>query len=279
LAAFRKGLGETGFVEGRNVVIEYRSANNIKDRLSELAADLVSRHVNVIAASPLPAVEAAKAATDTIPIVFRTGGDPVQFGLVASLNRPGGNLTGINDFGLDLGPKRLQLLHDLLPRASRFAVLVDPTVAITESAQVLAAASSLALSVEVITASTNREIDGAFASLAEKQIEALLLTNHTLFFNRRVQLVTLAARQGLPVIAGDREFTEGGGLMSFGSDLADQFRLVGIYTGRILKGDKPSDLPVIRATKFDFVINLQTARILGIEVPPTLLAIADEVIE
>jgi len=281
LASFRKGLSETGFIEDRNVTIEYRFANNSGvERLAELAADLVGRRVTVIAANGFGAAVAAKAATATIPIVFRTANDPVQYGLVASFNRPGGNVTGINDIGRDLAGKRLGLLHELLPGASRFAALVDPSLGrVTEStvADVTAAASAIGSSIEVITASTTREIATAFASTVQKRIAAV--STSALFGSRRAQLVTLAAYHRMPAIYPQRSYTEVGGLMSYGTDILDSVRQVGIYTGRILKGEKPSDLPIVRPTKFEFVINLQTARLLGIDVPPTLLATADEVIE
>jgi putative ABC transport system substrate-binding protein len=237
--------------------------------------------VTVITTTSLDAALAAKEATSTIPIVFSTGGDPVQYGLIASFSRPGGNVTGINYMSSDLGPKRLQLLHDLLPAASRFAALVDPTFPSAESqiAEVAAAASSLRLPIEVVTARTSREIDAAFVSLVQKRIDALWVDVPTLFFIRAVQVVTLAAYHRVPAIYAYRRYVECGGLMSYGPDLPDQFRLAGIYVGRILKGEKPSDLPVMRPTKFQFVINMQTARIFGIEVPPTLVAIADELIE
>jgi putative tryptophan/tyrosine transport system substrate-binding protein len=280
-AAFRKGLSETGFIEGRNVTIEYLFANNANDRLPEVVADLVRRGVTVIGASGLAAALAAKAATATIPIVFRTGNDPVQYGLAASFNRPGGNVTGVNDIGEDLGAKRLGLLHELLPGASRFAALVDPTSPATESmvAEVAAAASAIGRSIEVVTASTNREIDTAFASLVQKRIDALWVGTAVLFFNRRLQLTTLAAYHRLPAIYPTRGSVEVGGLMSYGTDIVDSFYQVGVYAGRILNGEKPSDLPVTRPTKFEFVINLKTAKALGIEVPQTLLVAADEVIE
>jgi putative ABC transport system substrate-binding protein len=281
--SFRKGLNETGFIVDRNVTIEYRFANNAGiERLAELAADLVGRRVTIIAANGLGAAVAAKAATATIPIVFRTGNDPVQYGLVASFNRPSGNVTGIYDIGRDLAGKRLGLLHELLPRASRFGALVDPGLGrVTEStvAEVTAAASAIGGSIEVITASTNREIDTAFASLAQKRIDALWVSTSALFGTRRAQLVTLAAYHRMPTIYPQRNYAELGGLMSYGTDILDSVRQVGIYTGRILKGEKPSDLPVMQPTKFELVINLGTAKALGLIVPPTLLAIADEVIE
>jgi putative ABC transport system substrate-binding protein len=280
LAAFREGLSETGFVEGRNVAIEYRFANNVNDRLPQLAADLVSRRITALVASSLQAALAAKAATATIPIVFRTGADPIQSGLVANFNKPGGNITGINDIGMDLGAKRLGLLRDLLPTASRFAILIDPTAPYTESSvtQAQVAASTIARPIEVVTASTSREIDSAFARLAQRT-DALLVNSDALFFDRRVHVVSLAMYHRLPAIYAQREFADAGGLVSYGPNLADQHRQAGIYAGRILKGEKPVDLPVLRPVKFEFVINLQTARTLGITVPPTLLAIADEVID
>jgi putative ABC transport system substrate-binding protein len=282
LAAFRKGLSETGYVEGRNVAIEYRWAHNDFDRLPELAADLVRRRVDLIVIpGSTPAALAAKAATTTVPIVFATGADPVQFGLVASLNRPGGNVTGINTMNEELGPKRLGRLQELLPGAARFALLVDPNAA-TFAATITnlqAAAAGIGRQIEVLTASTNREIDAAFASLVQKRIEALLVSPHALFRNRRVQLVTLAAHHRVPTIYPNRDFVESGGLMSYAAPGLDAVRQAGVYVGRILKGEKPADLPVMRPTKFEFIINLQTARTIGIEVPPQLLAIADEVIE
>ena len=280
--AFRKGLSETGFIEGYNVALEHHSAEGRNDRLLAMAADLVRRRVTLIFTPTLQAALAAKAATSTIPIVFRLGSDPVQYGLVVSFNKPGSNLTGIYDFQADLGAKRLGLLRDLLPSASHFAVLVDPMDASTESTirDLRAAGAAIKRSIEFVTASNNREIDIAIASLAQKRIEALLVPpGAPLLFNRRVQLVTLAAHYHLPAIYGWREFLEIGGLMSCGSVIADQWRQAGIYAGRILKGEKPADLPVLQPTKLELVINSQTARTLGIEVPPTLLAIADEVIE
>jgi putative ABC transport system substrate-binding protein len=258
-----------------------RFANNEPDRLPELAADLVRRRVTSIFASTLQAALAAKAETATIPIVFRTGADPVQIGLVAAFNKPGGNITGINDISLDLGAKRLGLLRDLLPSASRFAILIDPTAPSSESSvmQARVAASTIARPIEVVTASASREIDSAFVSLAQSRIDALLVNSDALFFRRRVHVVSLAMYHRLPAIYAQREFADAGGLMSYGPDIADQLRQAGIYTGRVLKGEKPGDLPVLRPIKFDCVVNLQTARTLGINVPPTLLAVATEVIE
>jgi putative tryptophan/tyrosine transport system substrate-binding protein len=282
VAAFRKGLSEAGYVEGRNVAIEYRWAQNDNARLPELAIDLVRRRVAVISTpGGTAAALAAKAATTTIPIVFSNSVDPVQLGLVANFNRPGGNATGFSSMNTELGAKRLGLLHELIPRAVRFAMLVDPTSPSAEPNNTVAqtAAAAIGRQIEFLNASTNREIDAAFASLAQKRFDALLVANIPLFINRRVQLATLAARHAVPAIYASREFAEAGGLMSYGASLTDLYRQVGIYTGRILKGEKPADLPVMQPTKFEFVINLQTARLLGIEVPPSLLAITDEVIE
>ena len=282
LAAFRKGLGDTGHIEGQNVAVEYRSANNALDRLPELAADLVRRRVDVIVTpASSQAALAAKTATATIPIVFSTGVDPVQVGLVASLNRPGGNVTGVNYMQTHLAAKQLGLLHELLPRATRFAVLVNPDNPIatgTTIAELQTAASSIGVHVEVLRGSTNDEIDQAFATISQMRLEALLVSTGQLFSNRAAFAV-LSARYAVPTMYYDREFAEVGGLMSYGSSLADQYRETGIYTGRILNGEKPTDMPVVQATKFELVINLKTAKVLGLEIPPTLLARADEVIE
>ena len=282
VAAFRKGLNETGFVEGRNVTIEFRFGYNDIAQLPKLAADLVDRRVAVIATpGSTPSALAAKAATATIPIVLGIGPDPVEIGLVASLNRPGGNITGITSMNAELGAKRLGLLHELLPSAVRFAVLVNPNnrnaEPLTRDAQ--ATASAIGREIEIFAASSAREIDAAFVSLLQKRADALLVSPDPLFDSRRVQLVTLATHHRLPTIYSFRENVEIGGLMSYGSSATERDRQVGIYAGRILKGEKPADLPVIRADKFEFVINLQTASVLGLDVSPTLLALAHEVIE
>jgi putative tryptophan/tyrosine transport system substrate-binding protein len=282
LAGFRQGLKEAGYVEGQNVAVEYRWANNEVNHLPELATDLVRRRVNVIVAlASGQAAVAAKAATTTIPIVFGHGADPVQLGLVASMNRPGGNVSGVISMSGELGGKQIGLLHELLPRASRFAILIKPDnpagEGLIKDAQ--AAASAIGRQLEVFTASTNSGIDAAVASLVQKRAEALLVTTDPLFNDRRVQLVTLTARHAIPVIYPFREYAEAGGLMTYGPNLADRDRQVGVYTGRILKGEKPADLPIMRSSKFEFIINLQTAKLLGIDVPPSLLAVADEVIE
>ena len=280
--AFRDGLHKAGYVEGKNVAIEYRWAESRYDRLPAMAADLASRKVAVIAApGNTPAALAAKAATTTIPIVFGIGGDPVQTGLVANLNRPGGNVTGYSSMNAELAAKQVGLLHELLPAASRFAVLVNPANLSNElvTRDVQTGAAALGLQIEVLSASTNRDITTAFTTLLQKRAGGLLVSPDPLFVSRHTQFVTLAARHAVPTINFDRAFAEAGGLMSYGTSLADHFRQVGIYTGRILKGEKPGELPVARPTKFEFVINLQTAQVLGLEVPPTLLARADEVIE
>ena len=281
--AFRKGLRETGYIEGQNVAIEYRWADNVLDRLPELAADLVRRQVAVIATpGSAAAALAAKAATAKIPIIFGIGIDPIQAGLVASLNRPGGNVTGVSYMQAELAAKQIGLLHELLPEATRFAVLVNPTNPLVTGPIVTdleAATSAIGGQIEVHPASTIRDIDTAYGRLTQKRADALLVSPGPLFGNRRVQLATLAARHALPTMYYDREFAEVGGLMSYGTSLSDQYRQTGIYTGRALKGESPADLPVLRATNFEFVINLQTAKTLGLDIPATLLARADEVIE
>jgi ABC-type uncharacterized transport system substrate-binding protein len=282
LRAFRQGLAETGHVEGRNLTIEFRWANNQIDRLPELAADLIGRRVSVIVTpASTPASLAAKAATTTIPIVFGIGTDPVQIGLVASFNQPGGNITGFSSMNWELGAKRLGLLHELLPRAARFAVLTvpnQPEAAISVK-DVQAAASTIGRQIEVLTVSTNRDIDAAFATLVQARTDAILVSPDALFNNRLAHITTLAARHAVPAIYPWREAVQIGGLMSYGSIALDLFRQPGIYAGRILKGEKPADLPALRPTTFELVINLQTAKAIGLDVPPTLLARADEVIE
>jgi putative tryptophan/tyrosine transport system substrate-binding protein len=281
LAAFRKGLGEMGFVEGRNVTVEYRWAEGDFARLPGLVADLIGRGAAVIYASGYGAAFAAKNATTAIPVVFGTGGDPVATGLVASLNRPGGNLTGITNMGLEVAPKRFEWLHELLPQARRFAVLVNPTSPNSDSfiREAEAAAAAIGGQIDIAPASNNREIDVAFDALSQKRAEALLVSPNNFLDARRVQIVTLAALHRLPAIYGDRRYAEIGGLMSYGTSDSYVAYQAGTYVGRILKGEKPADLPVMRSSKFELVINLQTARAFGLEVPPTMLAIADEVIE
>jgi putative tryptophan/tyrosine transport system substrate-binding protein len=281
VAAFRKGLGEMGYVDGRNLAIEFRWAENEFSRLSELAADLVRRRVAVIASVGGGGTLAAKALTSTIPVVFGIAGDPVELGIVASLNRPGGNATGITTITQGLGPKRLELLHELLPRATRFAVLINPVYASrdTEIAGMRAAAASFGREIEFFSASTNAEIDTAFASLVQRRPNALVITNQFLFRGpaRRTQIVAMAVRHALPAIYPARQDVEAGGLMSYGPALDPA--ILGIYVGRILKGEKPADLPVQQPTKFELVINLKTAKALGLTIPETLLATADEVIQ
>jgi putative ABC transport system substrate-binding protein len=283
VAAFRNGLNEAGTVEGQNVTVEYHYLEGQYDRLPALVADLVRRQVAVIATpSSVPAALAAKAATATIPIVFSVGEDPVKLGLVASLARPGGNATGINIFTTEVVAKRLRLLHDLVPKAVRIAVLVNPgNAAITESTlrDVQQAAPTMGMQIQILNATTIGEIDTAFASLARERPDALFVAGDGFFTGRRVQFATLSAVNQIPATYATRELVAAGGLMSYGTDFEDSFRQVGVYTGKILKGVKPADLPVLQSTKFDFAINLQTARALGIEVPPGVLSIADEVIE
>jgi putative tryptophan/tyrosine transport system substrate-binding protein len=282
VAAFRKGLNETGYVEGQNVTIEYRWLEGQYDRLPALLADLVRRRVAVIATATSPAALAAKAATAAIPIVFSVGEDPVRLGLVASLARPGGNLTGTNFLVQEVAAKRLRLLHDLVPKAVRVAVLVNPANAAsteTTSRDTKEAAPILGLRIQILDATTIGEIDAAFATLARERPDALFVAPDGFFVSRREQFANLTARDKIPATYEQRDFVSAGGLMSYGTDIADINRQVGVYTGRILRGAKPADLPVVQPTKFEFVINLQTARALDIEVPPALLAIADEVIE
>jgi putative ABC transport system substrate-binding protein len=282
LRAFRQGLKETGYVEGENVAIVFRWAENQLGRLPELAADLVRRQVAVITPAAASSILAAKAATSTIPIVFVTGDDPVGLGLVASLARPGGNLTGIGFFTTELAAKRLELLRELLPTAARVAVLVNPASAATTEAtlrEVEPAARTTGLQIQVFNANASLEIDAAFESMGRERPDALFVATTPFLNVRGVQLAQLAAFHRLPAIYGLREYAEAGGLISYGTNIVDAFRQAGVYTGRILKGAKPADLPVVQSTKFELVINAPTARMLGLTVPDKLLATADEVIE
>jgi putative ABC transport system substrate-binding protein len=282
VAAFRQGLIEAGYIEGRNVLVEYRWAQDQYDRLPALVTELVRRHVAVIATpGSIGAALAAKAATNTIPIVFSVGTDPVKLGLVASLNRPGGNVTGVSYLTQELGPKRLALLRELMPGGADVVVLANPKSAPTDYAlqDMQAAAAAVGQRLSVLRASNNQEIGAAFLAMVQRRAPALVIVTDPLFTSRRVQLVTLAARHAIPAIYTSREFPEVGGLMSYGTNLPDVYRQVGSYAGRILKGDKPADLPVVQPTKFEFVVNLATAQAIGLDVPASLLAQADEVIE
>ena len=278
---FRQSLAEAGYVEGRNVAIEYRWAEGQYDRLQALAEELVRRQVAIIVAAPTPAALAAKTATATIPIVFSAAGDPVKLGLVGSLARPGGNATGVNFFQAELGAKQLGLLHELVPTAARIGLLVNPANANVEGVtqDVTAAAAVFGVRIDIVQARDSREIEAAFATLVRNKADALLVGADSFFFNRRLQLATLATRHAIPAIYFVRELAEAGGLMSYGTSVTDVYRQLGVYTGHILKGAKPAELPVVQSTKFELVINLPTARALGLIIPPGVLAIADEVIE
>jgi putative ABC transport system substrate-binding protein len=282
LRVFRQGLKDTGYVEGENLALEYRWAENQMDRLPTLAADLVRRRVAVIAAISPAAAVAAKAATTTLPIVFLVNEDPVRRGLVASLAHPGGNLTGINILTVEVAAKRLDLLRELMPSATRVGVLVNPVnTSVTETtlSEVADAARPMGLQIKVVNASTSGEIETAFASFMRERPDVLFVAADPYFYTRRVQFAVLAARHAMPTTYSQRDFAQAGGLMSYGTNIADAYRQIGVYAGRILKGAKPADLPVVQASKFELVINLATARALGLAVPPTLLARADEVIE
>jgi putative ABC transport system substrate-binding protein len=281
LPAFRQGLKDNGYVEGENVAIEYRWAENQIDQLPALAADLVRRRVALIVAVAPEAALAAKAASTTIPIVFGIGDDPVKIGLVTSLARPGGNLTGINFFSSELAAKRMELLHEMVPAAASVAVLADPTFTLTESQvrDAETAARAMGLQVQVLSASTSREINAAFTNFVRERPDVLYVGTSPFFISRRVQLTQLATRHAVPAIYSVRQYTEAGGLMSYGTSQTDAWRQMGVYTGHILKGAKPADLPVIQSTRFELIINAETARMLGLTVPDKLLALADEVIE
>jgi putative ABC transport system substrate-binding protein len=281
VAAFRQGLSETGYIEGQNLTIEYRWAEGRLERLPALAADLVGRKVDVIVAGSEPAAHAAKNATSTIPIVFNAGDDPVGAGLVASLSRPGGNLTGVSFLVVELNPKRFELLSELVPQAGVIALLVNPNIPLTEHIMrvVQEAAQAKGVQLHILNASTESEIDAAFAALVQRQAGALVVTADPFFFYRREQVVALAANLSVPAIYDVREFATAGGLISYGASFKAVLHQVGIYTGRILKGAKPADLPVVQPTTFELVVNLKTAKALGLTIPPSILSRADEVIE
>jgi putative ABC transport system substrate-binding protein len=282
LAGFHEGLREGGFIEGQNVTIEYRWANGQYQRLPELAADLVRRHVALIAAGSTPAALAAKAATTTIPIVFEMAGDPVRIGLVAGLDRPGGNVTGVANMNIQMTPKRLQLLHEVVPSAKVMALLVNPansTVAETQSREAFSVAPTLGVDLHVLHASTERDLDAVFANLIQSRAGGLVIAAEPLFSSLNKQFAELTVRHAVPAITGGRDFAAAGGLLSYGADTRQAYRLAGIYTGQVLKGEKPANLPIQQSTKVELVINLKTAKVLGLDIPNTLIGRADEVIE
>ncbi len=282
MVVFRQGLAESGYIEGQNVTIEYRYADGQYDRLSELAADLVRRRVAVIVATPnTDSARAAEAATTSIPILFMVGDNPAKLGLVVSLNRPGGNATGVNYFLGELVAKRLELLHQLVPTAARFALLTNPNAASAEAnnREAIAAASAIGVQADLLYARDAREIEAAFATLVKNRTDALSVLPDTFFVSQRVQIAGLAVRHAVPAIFAVREYAEAGGLISYGPRLSESYRQLGLYAARIIKGARPADLPVVQSTKFELVINLKTAKALGLEIPPKILALADEVIE
>ena len=283
LAAFQKGLSDAGYIEGKNVTIEYRSADGHYDRLSGLAAELVRSQVGVIVTAGVgsTATLAARGATTSIPIVFLTGSDPVHLGFVSSLNRPGGNLTGVNNFVAELGAKQLGLLHELTPNAVRIAMLVNPdnANAVVETTETQSAARSIQRQLLILRAQAERDIEAAYATLAQQRADGLVVANDGFFLAHAERLVAMSARYAVPTVYARREYAEAGGLMSYGTSQSEAYRQVGIYAGRILKGAKPADLPVVQSTKFELVINLKTAKLLGLDLPASLLARADEVIE
>ena len=282
LAGFHEGLREGGFIEGQNVTIEYRWANGQYQRLPELAADLVRRHVALIAAGSTPAALAAKAATTTIPIVFEMAGDPVRIGLVAGLDRPGGNVTGVANMNIQMTPKRLQLLHEAVPSAKVMALLVNPansTVAETQSREAFSVAPTLGVDLHVLHASTERDFDAVFANLIQSRAGGLVIAAEPLFSSLNKQFAELTVRHAVPAITGGRDFAAAGGLLSYGADTRQAYRLAGIYTGQVLKGEKPANLPIQQSTKVELVINLKTAKVLGLNIPNTLIGRTDEVIE
>ena len=281
-AAFRRGLRESGYIVGQNVMIEYRWAEQQIDRLPAMAADLVKRHVAVIAAGTTPAVLAAQAATTTIPIVFEVGTDPVRLGLVVNLNRPGGNITGVTNLSIEITPKRLELLHELLPTVKAMALLSNPAdrgLAQAQAREVLSAAKNLGLELHVLNVSSEADFDAVFADLKRLRVGGLVIGAGSLLLRGLNKLAALTVRNAVPAIYGDREFCVVGGLMSYGSDILDSYRFAGVYAGRILKGENPAELPVVQATKFELVINLKTAKTLGLTIPNTLIGRADELIE